>query len=119
MFAAYHQGFREQTKEWPVRPLDLCVRWLRTQPSTAAVADFGCGDAELARAAPQTTVHSFDLESDAPGVVACNMAQVPLPDASVEVAVFSLSLMAGTSTLNPQPSTLNPQPLHLNSEAYA
>jgi len=93
MFAAYHQGFREQTKEWPVRPLDLCVRWLRTQPSTAAVADFGCGDAELARAAPQTTVHSFDLESDAPGVVACNMAQVPLPDASVEVAVFSLSLM--------------------------
>jgi hypothetical protein len=29
----------------------------------------------------------------APGVVACNMAEVPLPDASVDVAVFSLSLM--------------------------
>jgi ribosomal RNA-processing protein 8 len=38
-------------------------------------------------------VHSFDLESDAPGVVACNMADVPLDNCSVEIAVFSLSLM--------------------------
>ncbi len=38
-------------------------------------------------------MRSFDLESDAPGVVACNMARLPLKDASVDVAVFSLSLM--------------------------
>ena len=93
MFSAYHAGFREQTKEWPVRPVDACLKWLATQPKTLRVADFGCGDAELAKRAPQTTVHSFDLESEAKGVVACNMASVPLEDDSVEVAVFSLSLM--------------------------
>jgi ribosomal RNA-processing protein 8 len=93
MFSAYHAGFREQTKEWPVRPVDACLKWLATQPKTLRVADFGCGDAELAKRAPQKTVHSFDLESEAKGVVACNMANVPLDDASVEIAVFSLSLM--------------------------
>ncbi len=41
------------------------------------VADFGCGDAELARMAPQETVHSLDLVSSAPGVIACNMADTP------------------------------------------
>ena len=76
-----------------MRPVDVCLRWLKSQPKSLAVADFGCGDAELARRAPQKEVHSFDLESEAPGVVACNMAEVPLPDASVDVAVFSLSLM--------------------------
>lgn len=39
------------------------------------------------------TVHSFDLVANAPGVIACNMAAVPLPDISVDVAVFSLALM--------------------------
>ena len=77
MFSAYHAGFREQTKEWPVRPVDACLKWLATQPQTLRVADFGCGDAELAARAPQKTVHSFDLESEAKGVVACNMANVP------------------------------------------
>ena len=38
-------------------------------------------------------VHSFDLVSTAPGVVACNMAAVPLDDASVDAAIFCLALM--------------------------
>ena len=38
-------------------------------------------------------VHSFDLIASAPGVVACNMSAVPLPDAAVDAAVFSLALM--------------------------
>ena len=38
-------------------------------------------------------MHSFDLVASAPGVVACNMASVPLDDASVGAAVFSLALM--------------------------
>ena len=48
MFAAYHAGFREQTKEWPSRPVDVCARWLRAKPDGLVVADLGCGDAELA-----------------------------------------------------------------------
>lgn len=38
-------------------------------------------------------MHSFDLVAGAPGVVACNMAAVPLEPASVDVALFCLALM--------------------------
>lgn len=38
-------------------------------------------------------MHSFDLVSSAPGVIACNMADVPLEDSSVDAAIFSLALM--------------------------
>ena len=36
--------------------MDACLKWLATLPKTLRVADFGCGDAELARRAPQKTV---------------------------------------------------------------
>lgn len=38
-------------------------------------------------------MHSFDLVATAPGVVACNMLALPLGAASVDAAVFCLSLM--------------------------
>lgn len=38
-------------------------------------------------------VHSFDLVAAAPHVTACNMAHVPLGNAVVDAAVFSLALM--------------------------
>lgn len=56
------------------------------------VADFGCGDAHLARSIPNK-VHSFDLVAIAKEVTACNMAHTPLSTASVDVVVFCLSLM--------------------------
>lgn len=56
------------------------------------IADFGCGEAKLARSVTQT-VHSFDLVAVNDEVVACDMAHVPLEDQSVDVAVFCLSLM--------------------------
>lgn len=40
-----------------------------------------------------TQVHSFDLVSRNPRVIACDMAHVPLQDASVNIVVFCLSLM--------------------------
>lgn len=64
------------------------------------IADCGCGDARLARelsALPNSlrpTVHSFDLRSDkSRGIVAANLANLPLPNESVDVVVFCLSLM--------------------------
>lgn len=59
------------------------------------VADFGCGDARLAESVPNK-VHSFDLVSRKPIVTACNIANVPLADASVDIAIYCLALM-GTS----------------------
>lgn len=56
------------------------------------IADFGCGEAGLAKSVKQT-VHSFDLVAANELVTACDMAHVPLEDSSVDVAVFCLSLM--------------------------
>ncbi|KAL4443931.1 hypothetical protein ABPG75_011668 [Micractinium tetrahymenae] len=91
----YHEGFREQTKGWPVQPVDQAIAWLRRRPPGITVADLGCGDAKIAATLAPCgyTVHSFDLAETAPGVVACNMAALPLGDAAVDAAVFCLSLM--------------------------
>lgn len=96
LFEIYHRGYREQVAKWPENPLTAILAWLSTRPAPAiVVADFGCGDAVLARDAPPTvaTCHSFDLVAVNPRVVACDMAQVPLPNDCVDVCVFCLSLM--------------------------
>lgn len=59
------------------------------------VADFGCGDARLAESV-ENKVHSFDLVSRKPIVTACNIANVPLENNSIDIAVYCLALM-GTS----------------------
>lgn len=85
------------------------------------VADFGCGDCKIARSV-KNKVHSFDLAATCELVTVCDMAnvsvyllcmiihvqsvrllleykthllcvQVPLRDATVDIAVFCLSLM--------------------------
>ena len=94
LFEAYHAGFRSQVESWPTKPVHVIAKILQKSPKNWIVADFGCGDAELSRIVRQKC-HSFDLQTpeDAPEVVACNMSDVPLSDASVDCAVFSLSLM--------------------------
>lgn len=103
LFEQYHEGFRHQVESWPVNPVDVIVRWLSSkyQSSQCVVADFGCGDAQLARDLLKVqhkgktpfNVHSFDLVSPNELVTACDMANVPLKDKSVDVCVFCLSLM--------------------------
>lgn len=61
----------------------------RQRPASLVVADFGCGDCRLASSI-RNTVHCFDLASLDPRVTVCDMAQVPLEDESVDVAVFCL-----------------------------
>lgn len=94
LFEAYHAGFRAQVESWPTKPVDVVAALLKKSPKSWIVADFGCGDAELGRVIEQKC-HSFDLQTpeSAPEVIACNMSDVPLDDASVDCAVFSLSLM--------------------------
>ncbi|KAL3662407.1 hypothetical protein V7S43_012734 [Phytophthora oleae] len=94
LFDVYHQGFREMADKWPTNPLDTFIDYVKRHPK-AVVADFGCGDARLAESVPNK-VHSFDLVSRKPTVTACNIADVPLKDSSVDIAVYCLALM-GTS----------------------
>lgn len=96
LFTAYHDGFRAQVKDWPLNPLDLMIKEVQKLPSGTVVADFGCGEARLAATVtPRIKVHSFDLVAP-PGnkyITPCDCANVPLPDSSVDIAIFCLSLM--------------------------
>ncbi|XP_060130135.1 ribosomal RNA-processing protein 8 [Zootoca vivipara] len=90
--AVYHRGFARQVAQWPENPVQRFVRYLRQRPASLVVADFGCGDCRLARSV-RNKVHCFDLVALDPRVIVCDMAQVPLDDESVDVAVFCLALM--------------------------
>jgi ubiquinone/menaquinone biosynthesis C-methylase UbiE len=74
------------------------IRWCR-QRSGKVIGDFGCGEAKLAEAvSDRHTVYSFDHVAVNDDVVACDMAHVPLDDETLDVAVFSLSLMGSNFT---------------------
>ncbi|GFV88993.1 hypothetical protein TNCV_4911941 [Trichonephila clavipes] len=52
-----------------------------------------CGDAKIAQVFPGKAVYSFDLVPLNEHVKTCDISKVPLPNESVNVAVFCLSLM--------------------------
>ncbi|BGP25013.1 25S rRNA (adenine645-N1)-methyltransferase [Rhodotorula toruloides] len=106
-FDDYHIGFRSQAATWPVHPLALIAQsLLQDLAPNSLIADFGCGDAALARSLcpPPTTpsatklpptpslklpsklisqkslkVISFDLVSQSSLVVEAECSSVPLP----------------------------------------
>lgn len=65
-------------------------------PKDWVLADMGCGEAQIAaRMKPLGyTVHSFDFCAMNEHVTVADSTQVPLEDSSVDVCIFSLSLMA-------------------------
>merc|ERR1719245_549528 len=61
---------------------------------TKTIADFGCGEARLAKALhADYNVHSFDLVKVNDFVTVCDFAHTPLENESCDVVVFCLSLM--------------------------
>lgn len=92
LFQVYHEGFASQVKRWPTNPVDVIIENLGGLPKHFRVADFGCGEAKIAASVGQK-VFSFDLVAVNERVTACDMSNVPLNDASMDVAVFCLSLM--------------------------
>lgn len=63
------------------------------------IADLGCGDAALATQLQphlkklKLKIHSFDLQSPSPLVTKADIANLPLRDGAVDVAIFCLALM--------------------------
>lgn len=95
-FRIYHEGFAEQAMKWPTNPLDLIISSIMKKKSDSLViADFGCGEARLARtlSASCKKIHSFDLVALNDEITACNFSKTPLDSESVDIAVFCLSLM--------------------------
>jgi hypothetical protein len=96
----YHTLYREARKDWAVVPYEEMNRWC-SEPRRhgLVIGDFGCGEAKLAEAvSDRHTVHSFDHVAVNDDVVACDMAHVPLDDETLDVAIFSLSLMGANFT---------------------
>lgn len=91
-YKAYHDGYRLQVSRWPINPIDIIINEIKKLPHKFVIADFGCGDAKLAKSVPHK-VYSFDLVAVDETVTACDMAHVPLPNDSVDVVIFCLSLM--------------------------
>lgn len=66
---------------------------------TCNIADLGCGDAgishglEKEKKKHKLQIHSFDLQSPSPLVTRADIANLPLADDSVDVAIFCLALM--------------------------
>ena len=92
LFKVYHEGYRKQVESWPENPLDQIIAWVRSQDARLVVADMGCGEARLAASVKNKT-YSFDLVSNHPSVIACDIAHVPLTNKSVDIVIFCLSLM--------------------------
>ena len=102
LFDVYHQGFREQVTRWPLVPVDVFIKMLQWALWTPfilrklprkRVGDFGCGDGKIYKECKNQEVHSFDLVSKEPFIVACDIAHVPLENASLDIAIFCLALM--------------------------
>ena len=93
LFFDYHDGFREQVKSWPKNPLDMIIGEIKKMKSKKLIiGDFGCGEAVLATSVPNK-VYSFDLVAQNKSVIACNIANVPLKNNELDIAVFCLALM--------------------------
>ncbi|KAK7171579.1 hypothetical protein R3I93_004014 [Phoxinus phoxinus] len=90
--AVYHKGYTTQVQHWPTNPVDSIISYICQKPPSLVVADFGCGDCKIARSV-KNKVHSFDLAPVCDLAIACDMAEVPLGDSTVDIAVFCLSLM--------------------------
>ncbi|CAH2226276.1 ribosomal RNA-processing 8 [Pelobates cultripes] len=73
-FVIYHSGFSQQVQHWPVNPIMEVIKYVKNRPLSLVVADFGCGDALLARSV-RNKVHSFDLVALNDCVTVCDIAQ--------------------------------------------
>jgi ribosomal RNA-processing protein 8 len=84
---------------------DSAVSPLPRTEGTCRIADLGCGDAALAQGlqkdskALKLRIHSFDLQNPSPLVTRADIANLPLEDASIDVAIFCLALM-GTNWID-------------------
>jgi len=87
----YHTLYREARKDWTEIPFEKIAQSINKRPRDV-IGDFGCGEADLSKLI-SNKVYSFDHVAANPSVVVCDMANIDLPDETLDVAVFSLSLM--------------------------
>ncbi|NOU33304.1 MAG: methyltransferase-like protein [Polyangiaceae bacterium] len=99
-WAHYHTMYSQLRASWPVVPYKEEIRWLsEPEREGLVVGDFGCGEALIGKAVSERhRVHSFDHVAIDASVVACDIAQVPLKDGTLDVAILCLALMGANFT---------------------
>ena len=90
-FYLYHTLYREARETWTEIPYKVFAEQLNKRPDWI-IGDFGCGEAELSKLI-RNKVYSFDHVAINPSVIACDMANTGAKEETLDVAVFSLSLM--------------------------
>ncbi|MFC1745908.1 zinc-ribbon domain-containing protein, partial [Candidatus Riflebacteria bacterium] len=94
----YHQMYREAREKWTIVPFQEMIKWAERR-SNYIIGDFGCGEAHLATALKgKHEVYSFDHIALNDSVMACDIANTPLEDEALDVALFNLSLMGANIT---------------------
>ena len=88
----YHTLYRAARESWQEIPYEKIAEKLQNYTSLQ-IGDFGCGEAKLAELLPNHQVHSFDHIAINQNAIACDISNTPLADATLDVAIFSLSLM--------------------------
>jgi superfamily II DNA or RNA helicase len=88
----YHRQYREARKTWNVIPYEVWIDKIKKMAPNTIVGDFGCGEAKIAEAIGNR-VKNFDHVSIDANVESCDMKSVPVESGTLNVAVFSLSLM--------------------------
>ena len=87
----YHSLYKESRKTWPEIPYLELSKKVSIRPEWV-IGDFGCGENLMAKEITNK-VHAFDYVAIDESVIACDISNVPLEDNTLDVAVFSLSLM--------------------------
>lgn len=93
-------------KQGPNEPKDPdAILPLPRTEGTCYIADLGCGDAGLAQGLQKDAkklklkIYSYDLQNSSPLVTKADIANLPLEDGSVDIAIFCLALM-GTNWID-------------------
>ncbi|CAJ0638913.1 3696_t:CDS:2 [Entrophospora sp. SA101] len=75
-------------ESWPKNPVDIFIEYLKQKPKNLIVADLGCGEAKIAKEAPNKIL-SFDFVAKNDKIIVCDIAKILFFD----IVIFSLSLM--------------------------
>ena len=87
----YHTLYSEARKTWDEIPYEIIAESLKSRPDLI-IGDFGCGEAKLSQLI-KNKVWNFDFVAVNDSVMECDMTSIDLEDNTIDVAVFSLSLM--------------------------
>lgn len=77
---------------WTVIPFEVWINRIKHLSPRLEIGDSGCDEAKIQEAIGER-VHSFDHIAINENVRSCDINSVPLVDGSLDVVIFSLSLM--------------------------